>query len=221
MKRVTILLSIAMLAVLGACSRQVELETRTFALDHINSWEAAALIDPYVYGDREGAPGAYSEAMGALTVRETEDNLEKIERVLVEFDQPRPDIQLHFQLIEANGAATSDPAIADVETELRRLFRYQGYRLMGEAFARTTSEGGQIMQEFMGTFPPYTVEARVISRSPGEVFLEHISLIDDDGRQRFTTSVRIRIGQTLVLGSAERYDDRATVILTVRAERAE
>ena len=67
--------------------------------------------------------------------------------------------------------------------------------------------------------PP--VEARVISRSPDEVFLDEISLIDDNHLNRFTTSVRIRIGQTLVLGSAERFDDRATVILTVRAESTE
>ncbi len=77
------------------------------------------------------------------------------------------------------------------------------------------------MQEFMGTFPPYSVRARVISRSPEEVFLDEIMLIDDSGMPRFTTSVRIRIGQTLVLGSAERYEDRATVILTVRAETAQ
>ena len=221
MRRVTAFATMLLLLAAGACNRQVELDTRTFALDHIESWEAAALIAPYVYSDREGAEGTFSEGRGFITVRETEDNLEKIERVLSEFDRARPDIQLHFQLIEANGAETSDPAIAEVEAELRRLFRYQGYRLMGEAFARTTSEGGEFRQEFMGTFPPYSVEARVISRSPEEVYLEAISLIDDNHLNRFTTSVRIRIGQTLVLGSAERYADRATVILTVRAETAQ
>jgi hypothetical protein len=199
----------------------VELDTRTFALDHIESWEAAELIAPYVYQDREGAPGTYSQAPGVITIRETEDNLEKIARVLEEFDRTRPDMQLHFQLIEANGARTADPAIAEVEAELRRLFRYEGYRLMGEAFARTTSEGGQFMQEFMGTSPPYRVMAEVISRSENEVFLRELILQDDDGVHRFLTSVRIRIGQTLVLGSAETEDGRSTVILTVRAESAE
>ncbi len=221
MRHATVLTAMALLLGVGACNRQVELDTRTFALDHIESWEAAALIAPYVYIDREGAAGTFSEAPGVITVRETEDNLEKIERVLAEFDLARPDIQLHFQLIEANGSEESDPAIAEVEAELRSLFRYQGYRLMGEAFARTTSEGGEFMQEFMGTFPPYSVRARVISRSPEEVFLDEIMLVDDSGIPRFTTSVRIRIGQTLVLGSAERYEDRATVILTVRAEIAQ
>ena len=33
------------------------------------------------------------------------------------------------------------------------------------------------MQEFMGTFPPYSVRARVISRSPEEVFLDEITLV--------------------------------------------
>ncbi len=111
-----------------------------------------------------------------MEIIETHTSPERIERVLAEFDRPRPDILLH----------------------------YQGYRLMGEAFSRTTSEGGEFMQEFMGTFPPYSVRARVISRSPEEVFLEEITLVDENHLPRFTTSVRIRIGQTLVLGSAER-----------------
>lgn len=220
MRRTQTLLATLILLAAAGCSRQAELDTRTFALDHIESWEAAALIEPYVYRDREDAPGTFSEAPGVITVRETEDNLEKIARVLEEYDRARPDMQLHFQLIEADGAERTDPAIADVEAELRRLFRYEGYRLMGEAFARTTSEGGEFMQEFMGTSPPYRVMAEVTSRSADEVFLRELILQDDRGRQRFVTSVRIRVGQTLVLGSAEKEDGQSTVILTVRAESA-
>ncbi len=223
MKRVPILLTIAMLAVLGACSRQVDLDTRTFALQYIESWEAAALIGPYIYGDREGAPGGMSEAPGAITVRETQDNLERIERVLDQFDQPKAEVQLHFQLIEANGAGDADPAIAQVETELRGLFRYEGYRLIGQAFATTSADGGEINQELLGISPPYSVYARVISRSPESVRLEEITLVDPFNRDRFRTSVRVRVGQTLVLGSTQQREreGEGALILTVRAERVE
>ena len=55
----------------SACDRygQVQLEVRTFHLEHLRDYEAANLIEPYVYGDREGAPGAVSTIPGAITVR--------------------------------------------------------------------------------------------------------------------------------------------------------
>ena len=84
------------------CDMGPRLETRTFRLAYLRSYEASELIDPYVYGARERHPGAVSVIEGAITVRETRDNLEQIARVLAEFDQPRPDIRLHFQLIEAD-----------------------------------------------------------------------------------------------------------------------
>ena len=36
-----------------------DLETRTFELSHLHPGEAAALVSPYVYSDRDGTPGSY------------------------------------------------------------------------------------------------------------------------------------------------------------------
>lgn len=88
----------------------------------------------------------------AVTVRETPDNLDKIARVLAQFDRPTLSVRLHFQIIQADGAARSDPAIAEVEAALRKLFRFRGYRLVGEAVVGGT-EHSEASQEIAGGEP--------------------------------------------------------------------
>ena len=44
---------------------------------------AEALVAPYIY-DREESPGSMSSLDGAITIRETSDNLDQIERVLLD-----------------------------------------------------------------------------------------------------------------------------------------
>jgi hypothetical protein len=205
------------LAVLGGCDTGARLETRTFRLNHMRSYEAQTLIDPYVYGDREGHPGAVSVIEGAITVRETRDNLEQIERVLSDFDQPRADIRLYFQLIEADGFTDSDPRIAAVEEELRSLFQFRGYRLAGEATLTATdmTEIGQLLGASDGL---YRISGSVYRLGPDVTRLEGISLSGRDGT-RLETTVNIRSGQTIVLGSSPTGGSTATLLLTVRAER--
>lgn len=195
------------------------LETQTFELQYMPDWEAAQLVEPYVFADRPDAPGYMSAVSNMLTVRETPDNLERIQRVLAEYDRPKPTIRLHFQLIEANGSTTADPAIADVEAELRKLFRYEGYRLITEAIVGGT-QGSHVEQ--------------VVGDSTGEwivtAHIENVRVTGDSGtvqvaagvrspiRGAFETTVNARIGQTLVVGNAQLIGGGGTLILTVRPE---
>lgn len=199
------------------------LETRTFELQYMEPHEARDLIRPYVWDDRAGAAGTMSAADNTISVRETPDNLDRIAAVLEEFDRPRPTVRLHFQLIEADGAARGDPAIADVEAELRRLFRYEGYRLVNEAVVGGM-EGSHI-EQIVGADTPD--ETWVILATIGSV-----RVIDDSGwvqmevgvrnprRGAFMTRVNARIGQTMVVGNAELMTGGGTLILTVRPEIA-
>ena len=212
MKR-TLLGLLVMTAVLAACQESSRLETRTFAVQHIASYEAAQLIDPYIYGEREGAPGSSSTATGAITVRETADNLDQIARVLAEYDVARPDVRLRFQLIEADGFTGSDERIAAVEEELRGIFQFAGYRLAGEAFVSATD--GSVVEQGLGA--GHIVEASIDFVRSGTIRLG-VSLYSHDGGVRLTTTVNIRPGQTLVLGSATRVGEDVTLLLTVRAE---
>jgi len=213
-------MSLAVLAttlLLAACQGDTRLETRTFALQHLESYEAMGLIDPYIYGDREGAPGGASEAPGAITVRETPDNLDQIARVLAEYDKAKPDARLRFQLIEADGFTGRDERIAAVEEELRRIFQFRGYRLVAEAFV-TATDGSEVEQ---GLGTDHVVATRVFLTGGGSIRLDGVRLWSHDGGDRLTTTVNVRPGQTLVLGSASRAGDAGTLLLTVSAEAAD
>ena len=213
MKR-TLLAMVAMTSLLAACQGGADLETRTFALEHMASYEAADLIQPYVYGEREGAPGTLSTAERAITVRETADNLDQIARVLAEFDVARADVRLHFQLIQADGFEGRDERIAAVEDELRGIFQFAGYRLAGEAFV-TATDGSSVEQ---GLGSDHVVAAGIYFVSAGTIRLDEVRLYSYEGGDRLTTTVNIRPGQTLVLGSASRVGEDVTLLLTVRAE---
>lgn len=211
----------------SACSSGPEMETRTFELRHVNPEEARALIEPYVYG-RPDYPGMVSTSRAALTVRETADNLDQIERMLAQFDQPPQAVRLFFQLIEADGARTTDPAIADVETELRKLFRFEGYRLMSEATV-TVMGISSIEQRLFDQRP---VQGRWASfdlrgamerpRGTGDSTQAtlHIELSPESQSPLFSAQVLVSMGKTIVLGTT-RLPGGVGIILTVRAELAD
>jgi hypothetical protein len=207
------------LGTLAACRPDPSLETQTFRVNTLQPHEVAELIAPYVDGNREGAPGAVSVIDGALTVRETADNLSRIERVLAEFDRPRPDMRLHFQLIEADGFTDSDPRIADVEDQLRQLFQFRGYRLAGEATV-TATDRAEIVQALRASDGMYEIQSNVYRIGGGQTRLEGVRLVSENGFH-LETSVNIRAGQTIVLGSAPKEGSSATLFLTVRAEQGD
>ena len=87
-----------------ACTGGPSLDTRTFELQYLDPEAAAEIVQPYVYGDRPGKVGMISLAGNLITVRETPDNLDRIARLLQQYDVPSPMAQLRFKIIEADGA---------------------------------------------------------------------------------------------------------------------
>ena len=187
---------------------------------------AAALVGPYVYEDRPEAPGALSYFAGTqlISVRETPDNLDKIGRMLTEFDTVRSEkqFQLHFQILEANGVATNDPRLEAVEQELRKVFRFEGYTLMGEA--HVTASTGRFQVNVMPsanllnestTTVRVTQSYRIAGRiEPGEKMHLDIAM----GQVGIETSFSFYAGQTVVLGSMM-IDDR-TVFVVLHIEES-
>jgi len=222
MPRISLLLLVG-LPFLAGCGffGEPDLDVQTFNLDHRSGYEAAKLISPYVFGDREDMPGTMSATDDAITVRETRDNLEKIARVLEEFDQPQPTVRLRFQLIEADSFEDEDPAIAEVVGELRELFRFEGYRLMGEAFATVGGIEANFHQPFFGVGEDlsegYAVRGDAVFRGRGPVRLESIALISENDFL-LETSVTAQIGQTLVMGGSIAQESGRNLILTVQVE---
>ena len=217
---------VAMITAMGAlvlgCERD-SMEVRTFALERLEPDEAAALIEPYIYGGREGAPGTSSFTDRLLTVRELPENLDRIAEVLDEYDRPRAAVRLHFQLIQANGFDDRDESIQAVETQLRKLLRYEGYRLVGEAVLQLR-EGGGGVQSLQGSLEGvsqgdsrFDLGAFVGAVSTGDegstvelqVELEHFG----DGILR--TEVNVANGQSLVLGTTSALVGGGALILVV------
>ena len=203
----------------AGCERAPRLDTRTFAVHNLAPHQVEALVAPYVYADRPQNPGMMSTSERALTVRETPDNLDKIERVLADFDAVRPDVRLRFQVIEADGFTDTDPAIADVETELRKLFQFGGYRLAADA-TLTATDGSEIRQTLSGSDGQYQVTGDVGWQSGGATQLR-IQLWRGTSDVLLETAVNVRPGQTLVLGTSPKKGSTATLLLTLHAEPAE
>jgi len=210
-----------MVLLLAFCDSGPDLDVRTFPLQHRSGYEAAELIAPYVFTDREGAPGQMSATSDAISVRESPDNLDKIARVLETFDVPVPALRLRFQLIEADSFREEDPAIAHVVTQLRELFRFQGYRLLGEAVVQVAGESGSAQeaeQRFLGTDEFFQVQVASRIQRAGSVRLDPVALWYGNSDRVLETSVTVNAGQTVVIGGSKAREGGRSFILTVTAE---
>ena len=211
----------------AACEPGPALETRTFEVQYLPSYRVDQLIAPYVFSDRAESPGMMSATEGAVTVRETPDNLEKIARVLAEYDRPNPTIMLSFQIIEADGAAEPDPAIEAVERELRRLFRFEGYDLVAETQI-VGIQGTGTRQIVRGEGPD--PESFVVRTGVTEVRRGDPTTVTLDVQLALApsatptlgplleTSVTVPAGHSVVLGTAQSTEFEGALILVVRAE---
>jgi hypothetical protein len=211
------ILTLALATTLAAtgCSRAPKLDTRTFHLQYLSSMDAQRIIAPYVYGDREGAPGMISSAEHTISVRETPDNLDKIARVLKENDKAPANVRLTFQIIRADGQRKVDPAISDVEQELKRLFRYDGYALEGQASIEAR-QGTSFMQTVDigkgASYRPIRIQGRITNirqnqdGSSIDMNIEMANLLQ--------TQIDVGDGKAVVLGTPE---GNGAIILVVRA----
>ena len=215
--RVRHLAMIGLLGALTGCGGP-SLETQTFQLHYIDEATAERLVQPYVFTDRTGAPGVISSAAGTITVRETRDNLERIERMLLVQDRQPADVRLVFTVIRADGQGPVDSTIAPVEAQLRRLFRFRGYRVVAQgvtvASERTTFH--QIIGERRDRYDIMGEVESVNVRGDSGAVRVHVGLETPLGAT-LGSRITIAIGQTAVLGGQSGGGEGA-LILAVRAE---
>lgn len=209
---------LALLLLTFAACGDPGLETRTYDVSHLEADEAASIAGPYVTAD----DGDLSIFSGGITVRETPETLDRIARVLERYDRPAPGIRLHFQLIEANGAGERDPRIAAVDSVLRQLFRFEGYRLVEEVQMGAV-EGSQSTQVVQAGEQEYGIFARVSqvrATTNGSSVRLAVELRTLAG-PALKTTMNVPLGKTVVLGSGRPDPERGALILTVRPEEAE
>lgn len=190
-------------------------DTRTFELQHMSPDDAIGMIEPYVPGGTENIRGTRQPA--TLTITAPAVRLEQIEQVLAAYDRPA-NVQLRFQIIEADGFTSSDAAIADVEQALRDLFRFQGYRLVAEVVAQARAPGRLQQRVVADEDRPFTITAgieRVVRREDGGAVELSVELAMFNSTL-LATSLIVPSGQTVVVGSARAQADGNTIILVVR-----
>src|SRR6185503_1904341 len=100
------------------------------ALRYLAPVDAARLASPYVRSAQGGVFEA--SAVRAITVTETAPVIARIDSLIRENDRSQAVLAFRFQLIAADDTPAQDPAIEPIAATLRGLFRFKGYRLLGE-----------------------------------------------------------------------------------------
>jgi hypothetical protein len=174
-------------------------------------------------------------------VRETFTTLTLIDSLLRTHDKTRAVVSMRFKLIAALDSSMRDPAIEDIDAELRKLFRFRGYELIGEGtmlseestdfmttlstkavpVARGKGTGSEMWHE---TFRISGWMAGVTGTGGERTVRVTVSLVDaNNNAELLRTGLTLAIGQTVILGSAKPsaiVGSRGALILVVQPEIA-
>ena len=144
---------------------------------------------------------------------------------------------MRFQLIAALDSNHRDPAIAGIDAELRKLFRFSGYELIGEGTARTEERSEYTMT--LSTKPKVVVNNERVTEAflikgwvegvegTGDARTVRINVaLQDamrgkDATDLLRTGLTLSTGQSVILGSARpiiSFGSRAALILVVQPE---
>jgi hypothetical protein len=203
---------------------------QTIPLKQLTSAEAVQLLSPYV---RSATGGVYqvSPTIRAVTIREVPAVWAQMMAVLEKYDRERATVTLNFQLIAAENSSTRDPAVAGLDSLLRGVLKFSGYRLLSTAVA-SASDGGVVGQAMSADSVPMSLSVVVSDlRVDGAAASVHLNV---DLRSRLkptadrvntgglvlSTGVTVPIGQTVVLGTSAADGGQKALILTVRPQLA-
>ena len=110
-------------------------------------------------------------------------------------------VRLTFHLIEADGEQRADPEILAVTTELRKLFRFDGYRLVTKSVLNATawphSNVRQRVSDDAGR--SYLISADVESNGSNVRLV--VTLGSENEGNLIAASVNLQDGKTVVLGT--------------------
>jgi hypothetical protein len=207
-------------------AQEPTVSVKTFPLHSLRPDDAAKLIAPYVQSAQGGVFDA--GAIRAITVRETPPVLARIDSLLREHDRPREVLVLRFQLIAALDTAPprADPSIATIDSVLRRLFRFGGYRLLAEG-TTTAEERNEFSLTMVANERQFSLAGFVeaVETTAGRSTAGLTITLSDNGwlqggshpTRLFSTGLTMPLGQTLVLGSAAAASDKSPTLILAPA----
>jgi type II secretory pathway component GspD/PulD (secretin) len=210
----------------SAVASSRDIVVKTVPLHHLSSAEAVKLLSPYIQ-----SPGAgvfeISSQIRAVTIRETPKVFAEMQTVLNQYDRDPASLTLNFQLIAAENTNTRDPGVAGLDSLLRGVLKYSGYRLLTTSVA-TASEDGIVSQTLSADGENFTLQVHItdvrIEGSNASVHLG-VSLMRAALMSKGTlpatvlsTGVTVPVGQTVVLGTSATDNGQRALILTVRPQ---
>jgi len=215
-----------------ASGSQAEFIVKTVPLHHLTSKEAMNLLMPYV---RTNGGGVYevSPNVRAVTIRETSKIYAEMMSVLGQYDREPATVTLSFALVAAENTNRRDPSLTGLDSLLRGVLKFSGYRLLSTSVANA-SERGYVVQKLTADGDPYTLDVEVedlrVDGGDASVHLR-VSLARDvvpmrgqtQGRPPtnvLSTGVTVPLGQTVVLGTSALGNGQRALILTVRPQLA-
>jgi hypothetical protein len=224
-------LSLVAAPVLRAQEQAQPLIVKTFTLRHLNPASANRLVEPYILSSKGGV-FEVGGAIRAITVRETAQNVARIDSLLRAHDRSPTTLTFRFQLIAAEDQPTRDPAIGGLDSTLRGLLRFAGYRLLSQAVV-TVGEAQTFAQTLNANDERLLLAGEVseihATDGNGSVYIQvrlgRARGVSAAGKEMpderlLQTGVSVPLGQTVVLGSAVPGGKVRALILAVRPEVA-
>ena len=205
-----------------------EVVVKTVPLHHLTGAEAVKLLMPYV---QTPGGGVYdiSGQIRAVTIRETPKVYGEMMAVLNQYDRDPASVTLNFQLIAAENTNARDPGVAGLDSLLRGVLKYSGYRLLTTSVA-TASENGYVTQTLSADGDAFSLAVNVSDlRVEGNEASVHLTValtkngLPSKGQAPasvLSTGVTVPVGQTVVLGTSATEGGQRALILTVRPQLA-
>ena len=169
----------------------------------------------------------------AVTIREVSKTYTEMMAVLARYDREPATVTLNFQLVAAENGTTRDPAVAGLDSLLRSVLKFSGYRLLSTSMANA-GEHESVTQSLSADGEALTLNVNVSDlRIDGSVASVHLNVDltrqsmppSNNGRTVFSprilsTGVTVPMGQTVVLGTSSTENGQRALILTVRPQLA-
>jgi hypothetical protein len=199
---------------------------KTLALHHLSNTDAVNLLAPYVIHGQVFEAGS---TIHAVTVRAPAKSFVDVERLLAEYDRSPIALTLNFQLIGADDTNTRDATLVGLDSLLRGVLKFSGYRRLSTAVANV-GEQSSAVQTLAGDQEDYQlrVEVRDVRTEGADASVRlKVSLyalvggaVRNAGGALFETGVTVPMGNTVVLGTAASHGTEKALILTVRPQIA-
>jgi hypothetical protein len=122
----------------SSAAHEASYVVKTLPLHRLSNMDAVLLLQPYLIG--KGSASATGPSIRAVTVRAAPKTIAEMEKLLEQYDRTEATVSLQFQLVAADYSTNRDPALAGVDSVLRGVLKFTGYRVMSSTIANVGEE---------------------------------------------------------------------------------